>query len=725
MNMKNLNKLITALIMIPVIVYAFGANAQQSDLISWEKTYGGSTFDGALSIKQTSDGGYITCGYAYSNDGDVNDHYGAPWYPDGWVVKLNAAGDTLWTKSLGGTYDEYANDVIQTNDGGYIVALQTNSTDSFSQGGWDYWIVKLDSMGTVEWQKNYGGTGTDKAFSVVQTNDGNYMVAGYSSSTDGDVTGNIGGSTDFWIIKIDTIGNMIWDKSYGGTSSDIAYSIEPTNDYGYIIGGYSYSNDVDVDTNKGGRDYWILKIDSAGNIDWQKALGGAWWDICSKVIQTSDGGYIAAGFSASDDGDATVWLGGSYDYWIVKLDSIGTIEWEKTLGGSDIDIANSIIQSSDGGYMVAVYSASNDSNVTFNHGKEDYWIVKLDTAGNIQWEESLGGDSIDYAYSIIQLNDGSYVVAGFSQSMEGDVTGVKGKEDFWIVKLKCNPPVIPEICVVTVDSATQKNLVVWEKPAVNNIAYFNIYKEGIVAFQYNLIGTVPFDSLSIFLDNASNPKVQAYRYKISIVDTCGYESLLSDSNKTIHLAITLGIPPAINLIIDGYEGFNFPTYYIWGGNAGGMNIIDTINSTLPQYTVLNPGPTDSLFFLELLHPTGCTATPLAKVLIYNSARSNVSNRTIPTGISNPSLQVGMGFNIYPNPYTGKTEIYYNLTQKANVTLEVLNVLGKKVKTIVNKVQHAGKYQYKFAGSETENSSGIFILKLIVNDKVYTKRLVNL
>jgi hypothetical protein len=372
--------------------------------IEWQKSLGGSGFDYASSIHQTSDGGYIIAGRSSSIDGDVTGNHGGSDY---WIVKLNSQGTLQWQKSFGGSSSDSASSIQQTSDGGYIIAGISDSNDgdvTGNHGKDDYWIVKLDSLGTLQWQKSFGGSEIDNAYSIQHTSDGGYIIAGESWSKDGDVTGNHG-RNDYWIVKLDSLGTLQWQKSFGGSGIDIAYSIQQTSDGGYIIAGGSDSKDGDVTGNHGRNDYWIVKLDSLGTLQWQKSFGGRQGDYASSIQQTSDGGYIIAGISYSNDGDVTV-NHGNRDYWIVKLDSLGTLQWQKSLGGSVWDHANSIQQTSDGGYIIAGNSWSNDGDVTGNHGSSsDYWIVKLNSLGTLQWQKSFGGRGSDAADSIQQTSD--------------------------------------------------------------------------------------------------------------------------------------------------------------------------------------------------------------------------------------------------------------------------------------------------------------------------------
>ncbi|MDR0793182.1 MAG: T9SS type A sorting domain-containing protein [Chitinophagaceae bacterium] len=425
-----------ALAVILILGILTGAIAQ-APAIQWQKSLGGSAFDNAYSVQQTTDGGYIVAGYSKSNnDGDVSGNHGNFDY---WIVKLDNTGAIQWQKSLGGSSDDQAMSIQQTTDGGYIVAGISRSNDgdvSGNHGGdGDYWVVKLDNTGAIQWQKSLGGSGDDWAYSVQQTTDGGYIVAGVSNSNDGDVIDNHDNNADYWIVKLDNTGAIQWQESLGGSGYDGAQSIQQTTDGGYIVAGYSSSNNGNVSGNHGSDDYWIVKLNNTGAIQWQESLGGSGDDEAYSIQQTTDGGYIVAGYSWSNDGNVSG-NHGIDDYWIVKLNNTGDIQWQKSLGGSSFEWANSIQQTTDGGYIVAGESSSNNGDVTGNHGGNDYWVVKLDNTGAMQWQKSLGSSAYDEeAYSIQQTTDGGYIVVGNSGSNDGDVTGNHGNADFWVVKL--------------------------------------------------------------------------------------------------------------------------------------------------------------------------------------------------------------------------------------------------------------------------------------------------
>ncbi len=413
------------------------AISYSQSVVKWQKCLGGSNVDRATSIQQTFGGGYIVAGYTLSNDGNVSGNHGGS---DCWIVKFNKNGTIQWQKCFGGSGNDVANSIQQTSDSGYIVAGYTSSNDgdvSGNHGSNDFWIVKLNKNGTIQWQKCLGGSNSEGANSIQQTSDGGYIVAGNSNSIDGDVTVNLG-SSDYWIVKMDSTGNIQWQKSRGGSDDDYALSIQQTSDGGYIVAGHSWSNNGNVSGNHFKNDYWIIKLSPAGTMQWQKCLGGRKQDVAYSIQQTPDGGYIVAGSTCSNGWDVKYnhsLQQGYADCWIVKLDSAGNIQWQKPLGGYFYDEGRSIQLTSDGGYIVAGYTRSIGADVSGNHGSSDYWIVKLDTAGIIQWQKSFGGSDFDYAESIQQTADGGYIVAGSTKSNNGNVSGNHGGYDYWIVKL--------------------------------------------------------------------------------------------------------------------------------------------------------------------------------------------------------------------------------------------------------------------------------------------------
>jgi outer membrane protein assembly factor BamB len=353
------------------------------------------------------------------------------------IAMGNKAPVTEWQKALGGTKDDRPRTIRQTNDGGYITIGSVASNDgdvSGNHGGSDIWVVKQSSSGAIEWQKCLGGTKGDFGLSIEQTADNGYVLVGATISNDGDVSGNHG-NEDIWVVKLSPTGSIVWHKCLGGSGNDVGRSIQQTSDGGYIISGFTESSDGDVSGNHGGRDVWVIKLSPDGQrIEWQKCLGGSGNDEANSIRQTADGGYFVVGFTESNDGDVSGNHGGR-DVWAVKLSPTGTIKWQKCLGGTNNDEGETGLQTSDGGYIISGTTNSNNGDVSGNHGASDIWIVKLSSTGSIEWQKCLGGLSDDVGDELALTRDGGYIVVGSTLSQSGDVTYNNGLSDVWVAKL--------------------------------------------------------------------------------------------------------------------------------------------------------------------------------------------------------------------------------------------------------------------------------------------------
>src|SRR3990167_6343532 len=375
----------------------------------WDATYGGFDYDRANSIHETRDGGNIVAGETRSfSVGRI----------DIWVLKLRPDGTVEWQKTYGGFDRESAESVQQARDGGYIVA---GYTGSFGAGKGDVWILKLRADGTVEWQKTYGGANGDVAESVCETRDGGYIVAGWTRSFGA-------GKEDVWVLKFRADGTVEWQKTYGGGGSDEGYSIQQTSDGGHIVAGETRSFGA------GKEDVWVLKLRADGTVEWQKTYGGVNVDEVRSVRQANDSGYVVAGGTRSFGTKA-------FDVWVLKLRADGTVEWQKTYGGVNVDVSKSVQQTRDGGYIIAGYTMS------FSIGEADIWVLKLRADGTIAWQKTYGGVEDDRANSVQQISDGRYIVAGNTGSFSA------GSHDIWVLKLNSNGSIDPS-CEFMRDTST-------------------------------------------------------------------------------------------------------------------------------------------------------------------------------------------------------------------------------------------------------------------------------
>ncbi|HVU85235.1 MAG TPA: immunoglobulin domain-containing protein, partial [Puia sp.] len=430
----------------------------------WQKCLGGNNGDYSYSIEPTPDGGFIIAGNTEGQDnGDVVGYHGNPMVGDIWIVKTDNAGNIQWQKCLGGAYFETGAFIHPTPDGGYIFAGTSSSVDcniTGNLGGSDYWVVKMNSTGEVLWQKHYGGSKNEYAWSFAPAPDGGYFVSGETESADGDITLNHG-IRDYWVIRIDGAGNLLWQKSLGGSGDDEAFSVQATADGGCITAGFTESNDGDVTGNHGKRDYWVVKLNNTGGIQWQKALGGSESEFAWSVQLTDDGGYIVAGSAASNNDDVSgnhQSSGGAFlDFWVVKLNSAGSLLWQKCYGGNGNEIAYAIQPSHDGGFLVCGSAESADGDLHCNAGITDMWVIKINSTGILQWEKNIGGNYYEEAHDIKELPDGTLIVTGntCSENVSGyhKTTGGGSCGDIWLVKLSTPLSTVPAP-VITINPAS-------------------------------------------------------------------------------------------------------------------------------------------------------------------------------------------------------------------------------------------------------------------------------
>jgi hypothetical protein len=441
------------LILFVILLLSFHVQAQPS--LKWQRSYGGSNSDGTSSIAIAADGSYFVAGGSDSNDSLVLGHHGSSGTPDYWILKLDTAGNILWQKSIGGSYWDEAFSIIATTDTGCIIAGRAASIDGDATGGghhgngsyYDAWIVKLDKQGNIQWQKCYGGIRGDGAYAIQKTTDGGYIFGGKSDSISGDVTRHMG-NDDYWIVKLSNTGAIQWQKSFGGSYYDLTRSIVEVPGGGYLALGYTGSTNGDIPYSRGADDYFLVMLDANGNVKWRKVYGGSLNEEPYKIISVKSGGFLIAGASPSTDGELSFPHAGTA--WVIKIDTAGVIQWQKTYGGSTGERLISVKEDGDGGFIFVGDSYSNDGGVIGHHGttvSSDIWLLKTDSVGNMLWNRSYGGVDYENATDITIDNEGNYVVSGVASYVDGDVTKIYGSLDYWILKIGCPLPVKPTVTI--------------------------------------------------------------------------------------------------------------------------------------------------------------------------------------------------------------------------------------------------------------------------------------
>lgn len=397
-----------------------------------EYAYGGANADMAYSIVRASDGGYVLAGKKSSNNGKYPVNYGSS---DIWIVKTNSSGSIEWERVYGGSGEDSAYGLIKTSDDGFLIAGSTSSSDiniSGNRGGSDALLLKTDSNGLLQWLKVYGGSG-DESFNDIETVSGGYIAAGETRSSDGDVSFNNGGK-DAWIVKFDRSGNLIWENAYGGSADESFSDIVLPGDGTLLASGSTMSSDGNISSNNGGKDAWIIKADLAGNLFWENTYGGSSDEQAMGIGVFSDGSYVAVGSAESSDGDVFSNSGGE-DVWLFGINSTGGLEWGKNYGGTGDDEAASVLVLEDDYVLITAATGSFDGDVPGNNGDTDAWLLKTDSSGNIIWTGCYGGQKKDLIYEIVSSDlDDVFFGGGCTFSSDGDVSSNNGGGDLWIAK---------------------------------------------------------------------------------------------------------------------------------------------------------------------------------------------------------------------------------------------------------------------------------------------------
>ena len=587
-------------------------------------------------------------------------------------------GDTLWTRTYGGSSSDFGYSVQPTSDGGYILA---GWTGSFGAGIANFYLVKTDADGNTLWTRTYGGSDFEEAYSVRQTTDGGYIVAGYTSSFGA-------GSFDVYLVKTDESGNELWTRTYGGGGSEIAYSVQQTTDGGYIIAGYTDSFGA------GSADFYLVKTDSNGDTLWTRTYGGTDSDQSRSVQQTTDGGYIIAGYTSS-------FGAGGYDFYLVKTDADGNTLWTRTYGGSGTDQGYSVQQITDGGYIIAGITGS------FGAGSADFYLVKTDANGDSLWTRTYGGSGTDQGYSVDQTTDGGYIVAGYTESFGA------GSWDFYLVKTDADGDTLwtrtyggsSYDCGWSVQQTPDDGYIIAGYTmsfGAGGIDFYLVKVAGESSLPDVTIEIVPdnppvivpqggsFGFTGSLTNNIEDPQVvDAWAMAIGPEkETYGPFKMLND----VELDPYEIRSRQFNQRVANLAPLGFYTYIAYCGDYP-STVIDS-----------------SFFEVEVIAGPSTEASEAGWVLTGSFSEGEFTD--LPSEFALLSN--------YPNPFNAQTVIGYQLPMSSSVKLEVYNLLGSKVATLVNGEQEAGYKSVTWDASEV--SSGIYFYKLTAGEFREVKRM---
>ena len=404
-----------------IISAVLAKNETASPEDDWVRTFGGAGEDVGTSVQETSDGGYIVTGSTTSQNLAYSWLIKASRIGEIWLIKTDSEGNILWERTFGGLGKDIGFSVQETGDGGYIIA---GATKPHTIGDYDIWLIKTDPEGNLEWDRTFGGRGNDWPNMVQETSDGGYIITGGTESYGAGINNAFLVKTplnaNLWLIKTDSKGNSSWDRTYGGPGFDEGASIQETEEGGYIVTGYTTSYGA------GGSDIWLIKTDPNGRELWERTFGGPREDVGFSVRETEDLGCIITGGTES-------YGNGSKDLWLIKTDSNGTKEWDVTYGGPSFDEGTAVLETENDGYIIAGYT-THQSEVAVHSwllntaDKSHVWLIKTDSEGNKDWDRTFGGEGNDWATAVAETEDGGYIITGGTDST-GD-----GSRDVLLIK---------------------------------------------------------------------------------------------------------------------------------------------------------------------------------------------------------------------------------------------------------------------------------------------------
>lgn len=657
-----------------VLLIGFCNNAYAQSALVWGKNIGGSGTDFGKSICISKDSSYLyIAGYSNSTNGDILFNHGGF---DIFISKMNINGGIIWTKTYGGTGNDYVQKIITLSDGKLLLCGFTNSNDTFmpdNHGNYDALAMKLDTSGVVIWKRLYGGTEDegDHSMSVVEGNDKSLTFITGAKSNDGNVIGNKG-SGDFWLFKTDSIGNIIWQKCLGGTGDEDGHSILQMHDGGFILAGHTMSDDIDVSGqhNQGIEDGWLLRVDSTGNIIWQKCIGGTGIEFICNMAFADSGKIMLTGFTNSNDFDV-VNSHGDFEVWVVNADTNGIIYWSKTFGGANGDYSYNIFRGLNNEFTIGGYSNSLNGDLSSNHGGFDFWLLRISNNGNILWSKNFGGSLTDKEQEIFPLNDNEFIMTGFSNSNDIDIVGNNGGMDCWTIKTGCSKP--------SSSFSTSSN----EVCAGESLLFTNT-SSGAINYKWYLN--------NVFSTNNINNSVNFFSTGNNIVKLIAFFEYCTDTSEMV---IFVKQKPYVNLGNDTIVASG--NQVILDAGNSGANFHWSTGETTQQIAVFPPGT----FYVDV-NKNGCFDKDTIRLVILTQVNENI-------------LQID-SIKVFPVPFINDL-IIISGADNSNKMATLYDIFGKIIlqKKLTEPLEkfdtcdiQSGVYFLRFSG---ENNLTYKVLKL--------------
>ncbi len=407
-----------------VLLFSFVSVFSQYSQINGQKTIGNLKHNFAHSVIALEDGGYIVIG---ETETDTNSM-------DFLVARVSVSNEIVWQKTYGGSGVDRPSEIIRDENNGFLIIGSTSSADgdiTENNGLYDFWLVNINVDGELLWEKTFGGSENDFGVDIISTNTAEYYIAGNSSSIDGDISGNNGGS-DFWLIKVEENGFQSWDRNYGGSENEYLKDIILLDTSIYLLGG-TKSNNGDVSNNQGEKDVWFLKTDFDGEIIWENTFGGSDTEEGKVINQLNDGGFLLGAVTKSEDGDISKSFGLN-DFWLLEINDLGEMLWQKSYGGSRDDVLKDVLKTDDG-FLLAGNTYSYNGNIDENKGRSDLWFAKIYSNGAINWQKTYGGSGNENCSKVIKGFNSTYISANQSDSYDFDVDENIGETDIWMLEL--------------------------------------------------------------------------------------------------------------------------------------------------------------------------------------------------------------------------------------------------------------------------------------------------